>query len=206
MLFGAVNPSGRLPVTFYDGVAQLPAFDDYSMTATPGRTYRYLEPATKPVYMFGYGLSYTTFLYSQLSVKPSNPGPCDNVFVVVNVTNTGKVAGRAVVQVYMSVPQQASTPTPRLSLQAVEGTPLGAGDSSILTIKLTPVQWTTVLNNLTRAVAVGNYTVHVGGHQPGDTLGAAETNTAAGSFEVVGPAAVVQGVQGFVVPVQCEHD
>src|SRR5690606_32429955 len=95
VLFGAVSPAGRLPVTFYEADEKLPPFDDYSMR---GRTYRYFEG--KPLYPFGHGLSYTSFDYSGLSLDRSTAGAADTVRVAVRVRNTGKREGDEVVQLY----------------------------------------------------------------------------------------------------------
>ena len=84
VLFGDYNPAGRLPVTFYRSVDQLPPFDDYAMT---GRTYRYL--AEPPLYPFGHGLSYTRFAYSRLRLDPPQIGPSGTDAVSVDVCNTG---------------------------------------------------------------------------------------------------------------------
>lgn len=92
VLFGDYNPAGRLPVTYYKSVDQLPAFENYDME---GRTYRYFKG--EPLYQFGYGLSYTTFKYTDLKLaKKAKIG--DAVTVKVKVTNTGKRAGEKVVQ------------------------------------------------------------------------------------------------------------
>ena len=96
VLFGDYNPAGRLPVTFYQSAEQLPPFTDYSMK---GRTYRYFTG--EPLYAFGFGLSYTTFAYSNLSV-PRQVKPGDTVPVSVDVRNTGTRAGEEVVQLYLS--------------------------------------------------------------------------------------------------------
>jgi len=98
VLFGDYNPGGRLPVTFYKSEAQLPPFDDYSMK---GRTYRYFEG--EPLYPFGYGLSYTTFAYSNLRV-PDEVRANTAIEVSVDVENTGRRAGDEVVQLYMKHP------------------------------------------------------------------------------------------------------
>jgi len=95
VLFGDYNPAGRLPVTFYKSVAQLPDFSDYSMK---GRTYRYFTG--KPLYPFGYGLSYTTFRYSALTVPPKAETN-STVPVTVTVQNTGKREGDEVVELYV---------------------------------------------------------------------------------------------------------
>ncbi len=95
VLFGNYNPGGRLPVTFYKSINDLPAFDDYKMA---GRTYRFFEGT--PLYPFGHGLSYTTFAYKNLRASNERPSSRDTVMVRVDVTNTGKVAGDEVVQVY----------------------------------------------------------------------------------------------------------
>ena len=97
VLFGDYNPAGRLPVTFYKSVTDLPPFEDYEMK---GRTYRFFQG--KPLYAFGHGLSYTTFAYANL--RPSTRrcrGATDTVTVSVDVTNTGKRAGDEVVQLYV---------------------------------------------------------------------------------------------------------
>jgi hypothetical protein len=98
VLFGDYNPGGRLPITFYQSADQLPAFDDYSMK---GRTYRYFQG--EPLYPFGYGLSYTRFTYQRLLVPQQSPANRD-VKVAVEVTNSGKVAGEEVVQLYCAAP------------------------------------------------------------------------------------------------------
>ncbi len=98
-LSGKNNPAGRLPVTFYTGVEQLPPFEDYAMK---GRTYRYFEG--KPLYPFGYGLSYTTFSYSGLTLPKSAIKAGDPLTAEVTVTNTGKREGDEVAQLYLAFP------------------------------------------------------------------------------------------------------
>jgi len=96
VLFGDYNPAGRLPVTFYGSVSDLPAFDDYRMA---GRTYRFFKG--QPLYPFGHGLSYTTFTYANLRTSADSAGTNDTVLVSVDVTNSGKRSGDEVVQMYV---------------------------------------------------------------------------------------------------------
>lgn len=96
VLFGEYNPAGRLPVTFYKSVSDLPAFDNYAME---GRTYRYFHG--EPLYPFGYGLSYTHFVYGKVSVSKQVAGKTETVRVRTTVKNGGDVAGDEVVQVYV---------------------------------------------------------------------------------------------------------
>src|SRR5436305_621159 len=104
-LSGKNNPAGRLPVTFYTGVDQLPNFEDYGMA---NRTYRYFS--AKPLYPFGYGLSYTSFGYSNLTLPQAAISPGDPLNASVTVTNTGKVAGDEVVQLYLKFPEVPGAP------------------------------------------------------------------------------------------------
>jgi len=96
VLFGDYNPAGRLPVTFYRSVTDIPAFDDYRMA---GRTYRFFKG--EPLYSFGHGLSYTTFTYANLRTSTDSAGANDTVMVSVDVTNSGKDSGDEVVQMYV---------------------------------------------------------------------------------------------------------
>ena len=104
-LAGDNNPSGRLPVTFYDSLDQLPPFESYSMA---GRTYRYF--AGQPLYGFGYGLSYTNFTYSHLKLSQTNLQAGEPLTVEADVTNTGSRAGDEVVELYLSGPQGEGAP------------------------------------------------------------------------------------------------
>ena len=97
VLFGDYNPGGRLPLTYYNSLDELPAFDDYDISK--GRTYQYFEG--KPLYPFGYGLSYTSFQYGNL--KLSDAG--DIIRVSFNLKNTGKMDGDEVSQVYVKMPE-----------------------------------------------------------------------------------------------------
>ena len=130
-LSGKNNPAGRLPVTFYKDVSQLPPFEDYAMK---GRTYRYFEG--EPLYPFGYGLSYTTFAYSDLTgptdpVAAGNPAPVD-----VTVTNTGKTAGDEVAQLYLEFPKVPGAPL--RALRGFQRVHLDAGASQKLHFDLRP--------------------------------------------------------------------
>ena len=99
LIFGDYNPAGRLPVTFYKDVNQIPPFDSYDMR---GKTYRYFEG--EPLYEFGFGLSYTTFKYRLRSI-PEKVKSGDEIAVTVDVTNTGEMDGDEVVQLYVSLPE-----------------------------------------------------------------------------------------------------
>ena len=121
-LSGKNNPAGRLPVTFYNGVNQLPNFEDYGMA---NRTYRYFNG--KPLYPFGYGLSYTKFSYSDLSVPAQAVAAGQPVGADVTVTNTGKVAGDEVVQLYLKFP--AVKGAPRIALRGFQRIHLEPGAS-----------------------------------------------------------------------------
>ncbi len=102
VLFGDYNPAGRLPVTFYRSVDDLPAFEDYSMK---GRTYKYFNG--KPLYVFGHGLSYSSFSYLMSVTNKTEYLPNDTVLLQVKVKNTGSMAGDEVIQVYFNKPGSA---------------------------------------------------------------------------------------------------
>ena len=186
-LFGDYNPGGRLPVTFYKSVDQLPPFDDYSMK---NRTYRYFEG--EPLYPFGYGLSYTTFAYDKLQVAAQSPAGSD-VKVSVNVKNTGKRAGDEVVQVYLKHPG-ASAPVPIRALKGFRRVHLNAGETQSVEFTLTPRELSIVRSNGQRAVEPGVVEIAVGGKQPGFTgaADAATTGVVTGQTELTGSAQVVQ--------------
>ncbi|MDF2770558.1 MAG: glycoside hydrolase family 3 domain protein [Geminicoccaceae bacterium] len=96
VLFGDYNPAGRLPVTFYKSVSDLPPFEEYAMA---NRTYRFFKG--EPLYPFGHGLSYTTFTYANLRTRADSVASGDSIVVEVNVTNSGQRAGDEVVQLYV---------------------------------------------------------------------------------------------------------
>jgi beta-glucosidase len=157
-LSGRNNPAGRLPVTFYTGVSQLPPFEDYSMK---GRTYRYFTGT--PLFPFGYGLSYTTFAYSGLtvpeSVQAGQPLP-----VEVTVTNTGNRAGDEVAEVYLSFPEVKGAPI--RALRAFQRVHLNPGASQKIHFELGPRDLSMVTEAGDPIIARGAYTVSVGGGQP----------------------------------------
>ena len=161
-LSGKNNPAGRLPITFYTGVDQLPPFDDYAMK---NRTYRYFTG--KPLYPFGYGLSYTTFSYSGLKLPEESIKAGQPLQAEVTVTNTGKRAGDEVAQLYLEFPQV--TGAPLKALRGFERVHLAPGASQTVTFKLDPRDMSMVTAAGEPIVAAGEYTVSIGGGQPGTT-------------------------------------
>ena len=158
-LSGKNNPSGRLPVTFYTGVGQLPPFDDYAMK---GRTYRYFEGT--PLYPFGYGLSYTTFSYSDIKV-PNQVAAGSPLTAEATVTNAGKRAGDEVVQLYLTFPKLAGAPLK--ALRGFQRIHLEPGASQTVKFELNPRDMSMVTATGNPVVAEGAYTLSIGGGQPG---------------------------------------
>jgi beta-glucosidase len=158
-LSGKNNPSGRLPVTFYKGVDQLPNFEDYGMA---NRTYRYFTG--KPLYPFGYGLSYTTFSYSDLNVPTKAVAAGQPVGADVTVTNTGKIAGDEVVQLYLKFPSVKGAP--RIALRGFERIHLDPGASQKLHFELKARDLGMVTEDGNPIIAQGEYTISIGGGQP----------------------------------------
>jgi beta-glucosidase len=159
-LSGKNNPSGRLPVTFYTGIEQLPAFEDYSMH---NRTYRYFSG--KPLYPFGYGLSYTTFSYSGLTL-PKNPiGAGDPLTAEVTITNAGKREGDEVAQLYLNFPHVPGAPL--RALRGFKRVHLAPGESQNVRFELKDRDLSMVNEAGEPIIAEGEYSVSVGGGQPG---------------------------------------
>jgi beta-glucosidase-like glycosyl hydrolase len=173
-LSGKNNPGGRLPVTFYQDVHQLPPFEDYSMK---GRTYRYFEG--EPLFPFGYGLSYTKFAYSGLTLPNTPLDAGEPLNVAVNVTNTGKLAGDEVVQLYLKFPDVGGAPI--RALRGFERIHLAPGASRRVEFHLARRDLSMVTDAGDTIVAQGRYTVSVGGGQPGT-----EAASVSGDFEVNG--------------------
>lgn len=179
LLFGETNPSGRLPVTFYASTSQLPAYDDYSMK---GRTYRYMTET--PLYPFGFGLSYTTFSYSNLTTDNETIKSGENLSVSVTVTNTGSRAGEEVVQLYLS-DVKASVDVPKSALKGFKRVSLQPGESKVVHFTLTPADMEVVDNAGVRLLEKGEFIVRAGGSSPGaqaEKLGGAKM--AEGTFRV----------------------
>lgn len=161
VLFGDYNPAGRLPVTFYKSVDQLPPFTDYNMQ---GRTYRYFKG--EPLYPFGFGLSYTNFTYNNLrfdskSVKAGQP-----IKVTVDVKNVGDRAGDEVVQLYLT-DVAASAPVPIRSLIGFDRLSLRPGEKRTVTFTITPRQMSLIDDAGKRIIEPGEFLVSAGGGQPG---------------------------------------
>jgi beta-glucosidase len=188
VLFGDYNPAGRLPVTFYKSVDQLPAFDNYQMD---GRTYRFFKG--EPLYPFGYGLSYTRFKYSGFSVSSPRIAPTENVTVSATVENTGTREGDEVIQVYVT-DLAASVRVPIRSLAGVERVHLKPGERRVVRFTLEPRQLAVITDDGRTVVEPGEFKVTIGGKQPGFTR-PAEANTTSfieGGFSVTGTATEVR--------------
>jgi beta-glucosidase len=173
-LSGKNNPAGRLPITFYTGVEQLPPFEDYAMK---GRTYRYFEG--RPLYPFGYGLSYTTFSYSGLTLPKSPIKAGDPLTAEVTVTNTGKHEGDEIAQLYLSFPKVAGAPL--RALRGFNRVHLKAGESQTVRFELRDRDLSMVTEAGEPIIAEGKYSVSIGGGQP-DT----GAPSVAGTFQVKG--------------------
>ncbi|HEY8422448.1 MAG TPA: glycoside hydrolase family 3 C-terminal domain-containing protein [Thermoclostridium sp.] len=160
VLFGETNPSGKLPVTFYRTVEELPEFTDYSMQ---NRTYRYMK--NEALYPFGFGLSYTQFDYSDLKLSKDVIKAGEGITVSVKVTNTGNRAGEEVAQVYIK-DLEASWTVPNWQLSGMKRVKLERGESAEITFEILPEQLAVVNDDGQSVIEPGDFEVYVGGSQP----------------------------------------
>jgi beta-glucosidase len=161
VLFGDYNPGGRLPVTFYQSVDQLPPFTNYSMQ---GRTYRYFKGA--PLFPFGFGLSYTNFKYDNLKLSARRVSAGKDLKIAADVTNMGDRAGDEVVQLYVSH-LNASVPVPIRSLAGVLRIFLKPRERRTVTFTLSADQMSVIDDHGKRIIEPGEFLTSVGGKQPG---------------------------------------
>jgi beta-glucosidase len=163
VIAGKANPAGRLPLTFYRSVADLPSFHDYDMK---GRTYRYFEGT--PVYPFGYGLSYSTFDYEPLQIAAIDGAPENGLRVTTVVRNTSQRAGDEVAQLYLDPP--AFDGAPRLALRGFQRLELQPGQQRTISFELSPRDLSFVTRDGVRQVFAGEHQVSVGSGQPGTNV------------------------------------
>jgi len=159
VIFGDYNPAGRLPLTFYKSIDQIPAFDEYDMK---GKTYRYFEG--QPLYEFGYGLSYSTFEYS-IKNAPEEINANENIRISVDVKNSGKMDGDEVVQLYVSLPE-SKLKKPIRSLQGFKRIHLKAGETKTVDFTLKPSQFAARTDENVAIVEPGKVLLSIGGKQP----------------------------------------
>jgi beta-glucosidase len=160
VIAGRVNPAGRLPVTFYRNVSDLPPFSDYTMK---NRTYRYF--AGTAVYPFGFGLSYSTFQYGPLRIEPNEGGIDRGLRVSAEVRNTSATRGEEVAQLYLQPPEFEGAP--RLALRGFQRFTLEPGERRMLSFQLSPRDLSFVTRDGLRQIFAGEYRVTVGSGQPG---------------------------------------
>jgi beta-glucosidase len=173
ILFGKTSPSGKLPVTFPRSYDQLPPYEDYSMK---GRTYRYMS--AEPLYPFGFGLSYTTFAYSDVQVSKKKIRRGETVTAAVTLTNTGKYAGTCdeVVELYLTH-ENAGDSAALFALKGFQRVSLAAGDSLRVHFVLTPEQLAVVDAKGHAVIPSGKIRISVAGSLPtrrSEDLGAAK--------------------------------
>jgi beta-glucosidase len=195
VLFGDYSPSGRLPITFVESLDQLPPYTDYSMR---GRTYRYMEG--EPLYPFGYGLSYTSFQYSDLELSSrelksysSDEGPNgESLEVSATVKNTGRSGGDEVVQIYLSA-LTAPVEAPKCQLQGFLRVHLKPGESRKVSFRLTVRQLAIIDEEGRCVLEPGTYRIALGGRQP-DTRSEQLTGTSVleSEFQITGERRVIR--------------
>lgn len=176
ILFGETNPSGRLPVTFYKSISDLPDYKNYNME---GRTYRYFKG--KPLYEFGFGLSYSTFSYKNLQIT-SDIAVDNQVVASVEITNTGKLAGDEVVQVYLSDKVSDATSAIR-SLVAFKRISLAAGETKSVSFLISKDQLSKFDAEFKAVIVPGDYILSVGGKQP-DNISIANKTVLQSEFKI----------------------
>ena len=159
LLFGQINPSGRLPVTFYKSLGDLPAFENYDMQ---GRTYRYFKGDA--LYKFGFGLSYTSYIYRNLKL-PATVTAGNAITITADVTNTGKIAGEEVAQLYLKNLSQSSG-APAISLGGIQRVYLQPGEKKQVAFSLDPYQVSELNAMMQRTLVAGNWEISIGGGQP----------------------------------------
>jgi len=172
ILFGDAVPSGRLPLTFPKSLDQLPPYEDYNMK---GRTYRYMTEA--PLYPFGFGLSYTQFGYSNITLDQTAIKNGETVNASVTVTNKGNVAAEEVVQLYIT-DVEASVTVPLSALKGFKRVTLQPGESKTVQFEITPELMSIVNNDGRKIIEKGEFKVTIGGCSPGKRgidLGAAQS-------------------------------
>jgi beta-glucosidase len=167
-LAGVNNPAGRLPLTFYGSTQDLPAFTDYSLK---NRTYRYYTG--KPLWGFGYGLSYSAFAYGPVTLSSSTIAAGDPVTASVTVTNKSKRAGDEVVEAYLKTPQSEG---PRHALVGFQRVHLEAGESQTVSIAIRPRSLSSVDDQGKRSILAGRYQLTLGAAQPEETSSESETS------------------------------
>jgi beta-glucosidase len=184
VLFGDYNPGGRLPVTFYKSVDQLPPFEDYRMQ---GRTYRYFKGEL--LYPFGFGLSYTKFKYDNLKLSANTVKAGDELRITAEVQNVGERAGDEVVQLYLT-DVNATVPVPIRSLAGVRRVFLKPGEKQNVSFVLTGKQMSIIDDTGKRLIEPGEFLIAVGCQQPGFTKpqDAQTTGVITGRFTVTGRA------------------
>ncbi|MDZ7723754.1 MAG: glycoside hydrolase family 3 C-terminal domain-containing protein [candidate division KSB1 bacterium] len=160
ILFGDAVPSGRLPITFPKSLDDLPPYDDYSM---PGRTYRYMEKDA--LFPFGFGLSYTTFEYQNITTAQAAIQPGESTTVSVMVTNTGSIAADEVVQLYIR-DDKASVRVPYISLKDMKRITLNPGEQRSVSFAITPDLLKLVNETGERVLESGDFTLFIGGAPP----------------------------------------
>jgi beta-glucosidase len=161
VLFGDYNPSGKLPVSFPRSVGQLPIYYNQKPSARRG----YLFTSKEPLFAFGHGLSYTTFEYSKLAVTPGKIGPSGQASVSVTITNTGKVAGDEIVQLYIR-DRVSSVTRPVKELKGFERITLAPGQTRTVSFAITPDKLSFLDLSMNRVVEPGLFDIMVG---PGST-------------------------------------
>ncbi|MET0264878.1 MAG: glycoside hydrolase family 3 N-terminal domain-containing protein [Duganella sp.] len=157
ILFGRANPGGKLPVSFARSVGQLPVFYNHKPSARRG----YIDGSTKPLYPFGFGLSYTTFSISAPRLSKARIAVGESTRVEVDVANTGKVAGDEVVQIYIRDDISSAT-RPVLELKAFRRVTLQPGERRTLSFDIKPSDLWFYNMRMERVVEPGSFTIHAG--------------------------------------------
>ena len=160
LIFGNACPSGKLPVTFPKSVSQLPKYEDYSMK---GRTYRYMEQ--DPLYPFGFGLSYTKFEYSNITVDKNTVTKNDSLVVSATITNKGSVESDEVIQLYVTQ-KIDGLECPAFSLKGYKRVHLKAGEVKQVSFVLTPAKLMIINNDGDSQLVPGKATITVAGSCP----------------------------------------
>ena len=158
VLFGDVNPGGKLPITFPLSVGQCPTY--YNLEPS-GRGYDYVDLSGKPQFPFGFGLSYTTFAYSDLQISPKVADKSTNVTISFNVENTGKVTGDEVPQLYIHQ-EVSSIVRPMKELRDFSRITLNPGEKRKVTFTLKPDQFAIWNAKMKRAIEPGKFEIMVG--------------------------------------------